>query len=354
MSRYGESDINWQFGGKGDRQIIRGVEVDVTKLIRKVAERTMRWNFRMWGFGEAVALRGLLKVSRTTGDAEALGYVKGLLRAYAGRGVARSSEEHVAPGSELLLLYEETGEDILLEAAKRLADMHSGFPVNAHGARLHRCDLPGWRRQIWVDCMDAEAPFVARLGGITGEERYFTQAAEELCAYSRLLQDENTALFYHGYEDRCGRNGHLWARGNGWALMGLVETLIALPAGHQRRHELHERLVELCRGLVEYQHEDGLWHTVIDHEETYLESTLAVMVAVALQTAFSNGLLQQEEFGECEKLARSAVFELIDEDGGLALVSEATPIGELTMYATRPMGVFPWGQGPLLLMLSQS
>ena len=142
MSRYGESDINWQLEGKGaTSQIICGVEVDVTKLIRKVAERTMRWNFRMWGFGEAVALRGLLKASRTTGDAEALGYVKGLLRAYAGRGVARSSEEHVAPGSELLLLYEETGEDILLEAAKRLADMHRSFPVNAHGARLHRCDL---------------------------------------------------------------------------------------------------------------------------------------------------------------------------------------------------------------------
>jgi unsaturated rhamnogalacturonyl hydrolase len=314
----------------------------------------MRWNFRMWGFGEAVALRGLLRASCITGDAEPLGYVKALLRAYAGSGVARSSEEHVAPGAELLLLYEQTGEDILLEAAKRLADMHRSFPTNAHGARLHRCDLPGWRRQIWVDCMDAEAPFVARLGRISGEEKYFTQAAEELCAYSRLLQDENTALFYHGYEDQCGRNGHLWARGNGWALMGLVETLMELPAGHQGRDELRERLLELCHALAAHQQEDGLWHTVIDHKETYLESTLAVMVAVALRMAFENRLLEEEEFGECEKLARSAVFELIDESGALALVSDATPIGDLKMYATRPMGIFPWGQGPLLLMLTQS
>ena len=90
-----------QFRVRATRQTICGVEVDVTNLIRTVTERTMRWNFRMWGFGEAVALRGLLRASRTTGDSEPLGYVKGLLRAYAGSGVARSSEEHVAPGAEL-------------------------------------------------------------------------------------------------------------------------------------------------------------------------------------------------------------------------------------------------------------
>ena len=55
-----------------------------------------------------------------------------------------------------------------------------------------------------------------------------------------------------------------------------------------------------------------------------------------------------------ERHARAAVMKLIDEDGALSLVSDATPIGSLKMYATRPMGVFPWGQGPLLLMLTKS
>ena len=329
-------------------------QADRKILIHSVTERTMRWNFRMWGFGEAVALRGLLRASLATGDSEPLGYVKALLRAYAGSGVARSAEEHVAPGAELLLLYELTREDILLEAAEELAYMHSRFPTNSKGARLHRSDLPGWRHQIWVDCMDAEAPFLARLGRITGEGRYFAQAVEELTAYSRLLQDEHTGLFFHGYEDQCGRNGHLWARGNGWALMGLVETLSQLPDEHQGADELRERLHELCRALAEHQHDEGLWHTVVDHEETYLESTLAVMVSVALRMAFAAALLQRDEFQECEKRARSAVLRLVDDDGALALVSDATPIGDLKMYATRPMGVFPWGQGPLLLMLTQS
>ena len=323
-----------------------------SELISKVAAQTMRWNFRVWGFGESVALRGLLQASRATGDAEPLGYVKALLRFYVGRGVAKSAEDHVAPGAELLLIYEETGEVIFLEAAKKLADLHRNFPQNDKGARVHRADLQGWRRQIWVDCMDVEAPFLARLGAVTGDEKYITQAAEEITCYANLLQDSQTGLFYHGYESDCGNNGCLWARGNAWALMGLVETLKFLPVGHRRRGELVERVLTLCRSLSGYQHEDGLWHTVINHNDTYLESTLAVMVAVALREAFDCGILDENEFGPMERHARAAVMKLIDKDGALALVSDATPIGSLKMYATRPIGVFPWGQGPLLLMLT--
>jgi unsaturated rhamnogalacturonyl hydrolase len=42
----------------------------------------------------------------------------------------------------------------------------------------------------------------------------------------------------------------------------------------------------------------------------------------------------------------------VSPDGALQLVSDATPIGELQMYASRPFGIFPWGQGPLLLVLA--
>jgi rhamnogalacturonyl hydrolase YesR len=124
----------------------------------------MRWNFRVWGFGESIALRGLLQASRATGDAEPLGYVKALLRFYVGRGVAKSPEDHVAPGTELLLTYEETGEVIFLEAAKKLADLHRNFPQNKLGR-----ETPGRlkaKSQIWADCMDVDA-LLARLGTAT-------------------------------------------------------------------------------------------------------------------------------------------------------------------------------------------
>ncbi len=312
----------------------------------------MRLGFRMWGFGEGIALRGLLRAATVTGEARYFSHVSTLLRGYAARGVTRSPAEHVAPGTELLLLAEATREPEFLTAARSLADLQASFPRNSGGARMHRPDLPGWSRQIWVDCMHVEPPFLLRLGCMTGEERYGRQGLDEIRAYGRLLQDPESGLFRHGYEENCGPNGQFWARGNGWALLGLVESAM-LARKSPAREELEFRLRRLCTSLAALQTPEGLWHTVLNAPATYLESTLAVMVAYGLRVSFAAGLLSAAEFGEMERRARSAALQLIAADGSLERVTEATPVAQFEMYATRPFGVFPWGQGPLLLMLSQ-
>ncbi len=322
-----------------------------------VAEKTLSWSFRMWGFGEGIALRGLLAAHRVVDKTEYYGFVNDLLRTYVARSVGKSNDEHIAPGTELLLMYEASGEVEFLEAAKQLAGLNASFPKNKFGARMHRPDMSGWRRQIWVDCMDVDAPFLVRLGRLTGDESYTQQGLDEILGYARALQvddaGETAGLFWHGYEVECGTNGQLWARGNGWALMGLVETLKLLPEGSAARSEMLDRLVLLCRALKQFQHADGLWHTVVNRPDTYHESTLAVMTAFALREAFDAKQLSEIEFGEMQRKARVAALKCVNENCELQWVSDATPIGELNMYATRPFGIYPLGQGPLLLMLSQ-
>ncbi len=156
----------------------------------------------------------------------------------------------------------------------------------------------------------------------------------------------------------------------------MVSKSTAGPAANSGRAETDGRYLALwtprqrCRTLIpvaticvrgscgyavrsaRFQDAGGLWHTVIN-ADTYLESTLAAMVAYAATKAFDAGCLDPAEFGGMEQKARRAVTELIAADGSLERVSEATPVSEFRMYATRPFGVFPWGQGPLLLMLSQ-
>jgi rhamnogalacturonyl hydrolase YesR len=324
----------------------------MTDTLRAVVTTTMRWNYRVWGFGEAIALRGLLRAGDLLGDPAPEGFVHGILRSWLGRGVARSNEDHVGAGRELLELHRRTGDPQFLDAARKLAALNAGFPEGPSGARYHRTDTPGWRWQIWVDCMDVDGPFLAALGTLTGEAAYHDQAVEELLGYARALQAES-GLLSHGFERDGGRNGQLWARGQGWALMGLVDTLALLPREHPGWLELHHRLIALSGALAEAQDENGLWHTVVDVPETYLESTLAAMVAYALREAFAQSLLDVERFGDTESRARAAMHEQIAPDGSLKLVSDATPIGALSTYATRPFGIFPWGQGPLLLALCQ-
>jgi len=92
---------------------------------------------------------------------------------------------------------------------------------------------------------------------------------------------------------------------------------------------------------------------VLDEPSTYLESTLAAMAAYALREGFVHGVLDEATHGAMERRARAAMHGQVAPDGSLMLVSDATPIGALATYATRPFGVFPWGQGPLLLALCQ-
>lgn len=324
----------------------------MTEQLGSVSLAAMRWNFRVWGFGEAIALRGLLRAGDVLGDPTHFGFVHGIMRSWLGRGVARSNEDHVGAGRELVELHRRTGDAQFLDAAHRLAALNASFPTGPHGERYHRGDTPGWRWQIWVDCMDVDAPFLAALAQATGEERYYDQAVGELLGYARTLQDDNGLLF-HGFERDCGRNGQLWARGNGWALMGLVDTLALLPRSHDAWAELRQRTVALVDALAGTQHDGGLWHTVVDDPGTYLESTLAAMAAYALREGFRHELLDEGSYAEVERRARLAMHRAISGDGALQLVSDATPVGAHATYATRPFGVFPWGQGPLLLALCQ-
>ena len=296
------------------------------------AEHLLAYPFRVWGFGEGIGVRALLEASRVLRDPRYEAFCRGLFSAWMGRG-AVALEDHVAPGVELLELYERTGDAALLDAARALAAIHARFPIE-DGVRLHRPDQPGFRRQIWVDCMHVDGPFLARLG-------QFDLAAEYVLGYARRLQ-QSDGLFRHGWEADCGGNGQLWARGNGWAVTGMLDTAAALPADHAALPEIRERTARLLSALDRTQR-DGLWHTVIDDESTYLETTLAAMVAASLCEA--------DGYTEMRACAEEAVLRHMDEAGRLKLVSEATPIGEKRMYATRRFGVFPWGQGPLILLL---
>ena len=307
--------------------------------IGRAARHLLTYPFRVWGFGEGIGVRAMLEAARLLSEPSYEAFSRGLFSAWLGRGGPGGFEDHVAPGYELLELYERTNEPALLDAARRLAALHARFPV-ADGVSLHRPDQPGFRRQIWVDCMHIDGPFLARLGRLTGESAYFEQAAASVLGYARRLQ-QSDGLFRHGWESACGANGQLWARGNGWALTGMIDTASELPAGHTALSELRERIALLLAALRAKQDRSGLWHTVVDDDTTYLETTLAAMVAISVQAE------------EMRASAESAVLRHVNQAGELQLVSEATPVAEKRMYETRPFGVFPWGQGPLVLLLCQ-
>jgi len=215
---------------------------------------------------------------------------------------------------------------------------------------LHRPDQPGWKRQIWVDCMHVDGPFLARLGRFSYDADLFDLAADRVISYARVLQ-ESGGLFRHGWEADCGVNGELWARGNGWALSGMLDTLGELPTTHSDWVEIRQRVEALLVAIKTHQSADGLWHTVLTDDTTYTETTLAALMSVALRDAAKRNVLDTGPYDGMRAAAEQAVIRNMGAKGELRLTSEATPVSEHRVYATRRFGVFPWGQGPLVLLL---
>ncbi len=226
--------------------------------------------------------------------------------------------------------------------------MHTG----AHGARIHRPDLSGWEHKVWVDCMHLDGPFLAHLAQETGESAYADRAAALLLSHARVLQDERSGLFSHGLDDATGRpNGVYWGRGEGWALLGLVDTACALPNAHLAQREIRQRLGALIAGMTGNEQASGMWHTVVDHPETYHEPSVGAFVALGVGRAVRCRLVDASSAALAARALRATIA-TVTPDGSLQGVSDATPVGADTAhYDARGRGVFPWGQGSALLSM---
>jgi rhamnogalacturonyl hydrolase YesR len=317
-------------------------------LLDHVVETTCRYPYRVWGFGESIAMEALLLAE---GQGEQ--FASGLLRRWAHSAPPLSEDPlaHVAPGVPLLALFDRDSDQRLLARALELADILDSTPRGTHAGRLHRPDLHGWEHTVWVDCMHLDGPFLARLAQVTGEAKWSVRAADHVLAHARVLQDKATGLFSHGFDDVNGRaNRIFWGRGQGWALLGLVDTARQVP----RDSEIVERLRAHVAALASTEDGAGRWHTVVDAPETYLEPSVSAFVALGVGRAVRAGLVDPD-YRELAGRALAATRAAIDASGAVLGVSDATPVGEVVQhYATRGRGVFPWGQGPALLALLEA
>ncbi len=320
----------------------------------RVADRTAAYPFKCWGFGEAIAMVALLAASRVTGDDRYRSVVDTSFdRWWTSSGGRLSFEDHVTPGVPLLMLARD--EARWMDAALQLGELFRRFPQQ-RGVAMHRPDLDGWTSHIWVDCLYTDGPFLALLGRVTGDPGWQDLACAHTQAYVDVLWDPASGLFFHGYDAASGRaNAVRWGRGNGWALLGLIDLLRFLQPDHPSRPHLAAVVRGQVDALARLQDASGHWHTVLDHPETCLEHSVAAMMAWAIPQAVRLRLVPGaglDRVLDAATKAFAAALAATDEHGNLRGVSEATPAGDLATYASRPTGVFPWGQGPWLLALA--
>ena len=134
-------------------------------------------------------------------------------------------------GLPLMILFEETGDCSYRIAAKKLANMLLRSHLRtSEGTLPYNSDTP----ELMVDSLGMVSPFLIRWAKLENNAEASELAIHQIIKFIEQCVDEESGLPYHGYYSggpyRLGL--HAWGRGIGWYLLGLVETLLLMPAEH--------------------------------------------------------------------------------------------------------------------------
>jgi unsaturated rhamnogalacturonyl hydrolase len=198
--------------------------------------------------------------------------------------------------------------------------------------------------RYWIDDMYMITILQVQAYRATGEEKYLDRAAKEMVAYIDKLQRPN-GLFYHAPDAPF-----FWGRGNGWMAAGMSEMLRSLPENHPDRARIIAAYQKMMKALVSFQGQDGTWRQLIDHPESFEETSGSGMFTFALVTGVKNGWLDEDTYGPAARKAWLALVGFVDQNADVTNVCVGTgKNSSLEFYLTRPRHTGDdHGQAPVL------
>ncbi len=344
-----------------------------TTVLRRAADTLYGLGYEAWHFGDSVAFEGLIAATEATGDGGYARFAHGFVRAWEARRESYRPLDCTAPGLAICRLYDRTGDPLLLQAAVGLAGYLTGSrrlvggvhatwersplrhpygPVSLPPAEAALVGDPG--AGVFVDCLHFDPPFLTALGRTTTDPHWTGLGLTQALGYIELLQDRSTGLFHHFYlerTDRCYVRG--WGRGQGWALLGLLDVAESVPPG-AGRDAVCAAIRSLGAAMLATQQPDGHWAAVVDEPESGPETSTAAFMALGFRRAVRLGVVPAHDYAEPAERALAATLAAVDRNGVLGGVSAAVwACTARSHYAYVPRGfVVPWGQGPLVLALA--
>ncbi len=261
---------------------------EIKSLMDKIVERTMRMDLT-WDWPCGVAYYGISCAYEVTKDEHYLELMKARVDEYIELGLPKVwTVNACAMGHCLITLYEATGDekywdiamskiDYIRNDALRFADNVLQHTVSANN------DFP---EQCWCDTLFMAAYFLLRVGVKLKDEEIIEDALNQYYWHIKYLQNPDTGLWYHGYNNitKDHMSGFYWGRANAWAAYTMSRVGHILPEAYlyPKFLEIVGSLNELLSSVKMYQTEDGLWRTIIDDPESYEEISASCGIAAAL------------------------------------------------------------------------
>ncbi|NMP25411.1 glycoside hydrolase family 105 protein [Rahnella sp. SAP-1] len=311
-----------------------------------------------WEWTHGIGLYGMYQFYQQTGDQTTLAIIDDWFSARLAEGTPTKNVNTLCPLLTLAYRYEETRNPTWLPLLERWADwVINEMPRTQCNGLQHIVYNNENHQQLWDDTLMMCVLPLLKIGKLLDRQDYIAEASYQFLLHVQYLMDRKSGLWFHGwsFDGRHNFAEARWARGNSWLTIAIPEfiELMAWPKDHALRRFLLQVLDTQVTALQACQHDSGLWHTLLDDQESYLETSASAGFAYGIMKAVRKGYLSRDRLAIAEK-ALHAVIRHINPQGELTQVSFGTAMGkDLDYYRQIPLTSMPYGQAMALLALSE-
>lgn len=241
------------------------------------------------------------------------------------------NSDSINEGKVLLTLYQETKQEKYYKAMKQLHEQIRQQPRTKSGSLWHKKVYPN---QVWLDGLYMVQPFYIQYELNFNAGRNIEDIMTQFENVDQLMKDEETGLFYHGYDEKrkafwadpvTGCSANFWTRSLGWYAMALVDTLELMGDEFPEEYELLMiYLNELIEAVLQFEEQEtDLFYQVTvegDRLGNYLETSGSCALAYTLMKGARIEALPESYFNKGQAILKSVVdHKLVMEDGHLVL-----------------------------------
>jgi unsaturated rhamnogalacturonyl hydrolase len=328
-------------------------EFEIKEKIDIVVRKTMTMDLT-WEWPCGVAYYGVARAYEITKNSEYLDMLIRWTDEYIELGLPDFTVNACAMGHVLISLYEATNNqkywDIVMSKIDYITNkaLRFGDNVLQHTVSAGN-DFP---EQAWADTLFMAAFFMLRVGKILNDESLIKDALNQYYWHIKYLQNPETSLWYHGYNNILGNNmsGLYWGRANAWAsyTMSKVKRILNDWYLYPQCMDIECSLRDQLAALKLVQSENGLWRTLLDDNESYEEISASCGIAAAMinnQNPLHSKYVQKALIGILSNISKDG--RVLNVSGGTAVMNDKE--GYKNVPKTWMQG---WGQGLALAFFS--
>lgn len=324
----------------------------------------------IWSYTMGVTYSGMIKATEATGDKkyeqydiknidfylDLLPYFKKIDSAFGEQSnrfnpllYTNSLDDCGSMGAALIKIYKINKDKRLLPIIDHIADYISNKQFRLSDGTLAR-QRPQ-KQSVWADDAYMSVPFLAQMGSLTGNTKYYDDAVKQIRQMSKYLFRWEKRLYDHGVNIHNEYDPNIyWARANGWVIMAINELLDVLPENYRGIDDILKILRTHVQGLAECQGGDGLWHNLLDRTDSYLETSSTAMFVYSIAHSINKGWIDYT-FGSVAQAGWDALTTRVTKDGEVEGTCWGTTFaGDIVYYYHRPASSkASHGYGPVLL-----